>query len=647
MIGLFAREAHSQRQMGGTAMLYRYFLSATALIAANLGDAAAQNVKPPLEVKPTPPSVYRSSAPDLAPPAPFRLMGFFSGDGNASRPSSNGLIDRGSGSNASLKTIETVAPTFFDPRTGEPAIWYYRTKSGEIELFDRKGFHPSTGEKLTPITRDVVSLWKAQLARLTPKPINNPKQFGFFDPLTGSAKVWFRRTETGKYEFFDGPGYYPGSGEPLSIISRDVINTWQESLKKSFQKACYVITRDAEEPVRYGNEPGFNAISGRQCRELTPEIAMRVREYEKGNRPKRIDAVEPAFFDSHTGEPIVWYFRDKTGNLDIFDLMGFHPETGEELLPISKDIVNLWQSQRNGRNTPAARTAPQRIDPDKYSFFDPVTGESRVWYWRSESGDYAFYDSPGFQPRTGDPLQLISKDVIAKWKREVDPVEVKKKEQLQRERERAEPQEREQVAAPEAQEQDKQVASRCDQLAGNPNDPHGSGAGVPYDVLRMQARDAVEACTVASAANPGEHRFKYQLGRALEFLDRKKAFDIHADLVKHKYPAAYDNLGWMLFYDRKDVSQAVNHFRMGAELGDPDSMISLADMIHRGAFNPPNSIYVKMSLLKKAAGLGDQAALRAYSERQQDLQNRQINEQERQRRMLETVGDVVRSMPWH
>ena len=104
----------------------------------------------------------------------------------------------------------------------------------------------------------------------------------------------------------------------------------------------------------------------------------------------------------------------------------------------------------------------------------------------------------------------------------------------------------------------------------------------------------------------------------------------------------------MLFYDRKDVSQAVNHFRMGTELGDPDSMVSLVGMIHRGTFNPPNSIYMKMSLLKKAAGLGDQAALRAYnSERQQDLQNRQINEQERQRRMLETVGDVVRSMPWH
>jgi hypothetical protein len=143
MIGLFARDAHSRRHMGGTAMLYRYFLSATALIAANLGDAAAQNVKPAMEIKPT----ASPSAPDLAPPAPFRSIGLFSGSANAARPSSNGFIERGIDPNAPSKTTEAVEPTFFDPRTGEPAIWYYKTKSGEIELFDKKGFHPSTGEK--------------------------------------------------------------------------------------------------------------------------------------------------------------------------------------------------------------------------------------------------------------------------------------------------------------------------------------------------------------------------------------------------------------------------------------------------------------------------------------------------------------------
>jgi TPR repeat protein len=416
---------------------------------------------------------------------------------------------------------------------------------------------------------------------------------------------------------------------------------------------CYIITRDIGEPVRYGNESGFDAISGRQCHELTPGIAERLREYEKGSLPNRIDVTEPVFFDPRTGEPIVWYFKNRIGDIEIFDLMGFHPETGDELLPVSKDIVDLWKYERDGRKPATARTAPQRIDPEKYPIFDPVTGDPRAWYWRSESGDYEFYDNHGFQPHTGDPLQPISQNMLAKWRQEVAAAELRKKEyQLQREGEpnkREARQDREKVALVEAQDQDKQVADRCDQLAGNPNDPRRSGAGVSYDALKMHARDAVEICTAASAADPDEPRLKYQLGRALEFLDRKKAFDIQVSLVKLKYPAAYDNLGWMLFNDKKDITQAVNHFRMGAELGDPDSMVSLADMINRGAFNPQNSNYIRISLLKKAAALGDQAALRVHNsglERQQDSQNHQTTGQARQRRTLETYGDVERSIPW-
>jgi hypothetical protein len=584
-------------------MLCRNLLSATALILVNLGDAAAQDAKPPPDIMPTTPPIYGPPATDL-PPSPSRLAGFFSWGKGEDRASD--YRSAAPSRDAPPKAIETVEPNFFDPRTGEPAIWYRKTKSGEIQLFDKSGFHPVTGERLAPATKEVADLWKAQLARRPPGPIDNPKQFDFFDPLTGVPKAWFRRTATGKYEFFDGPGYYRGSKAPLSVVSHDVIRGWQESFDKSFEKACYVITRDGEEPVRYGNEAGFNAISGRQCRELTPEIAGRVREYEKGRRPRPIDATEPTFFDPHTGEPIVWYFKSKTGDVEIFDLMGFHPETGDELLPISTDIVDLWKSQRSESDTPTAKITPQRTGSGRPSFLDPVldpvTGRPRAWYRRDGTGDDVLDDN---------------------W--------------AQRDPERI---------APEARERDKEEARRCDQLAGNPSDPRRSGAGVPYNVLRMQARGAVEACTIASDANPDEHRFKYQLGRALEFLDRKKAFDIQADLVRLGYPAAYDNLGWMFFYDKKNISQAVTHFRMGVELGDPDSMVSLAGMINRGAFNPPNSTHLKTSLLKKAAGMGDQAALRAYSselERQQDPQNRQLSEH---RRMVETYGEVVRSMPW-
>jgi hypothetical protein len=115
---------------------------------------------------------------------------------------------------------------------------------------------------------------------------------------------------------------------------------------------------------------------------------------------------------------MVWYYRQKNGDIDLFDLMGFYPDTGEELVPITKEIVELWKSQKESRLQSNTRHAPQLIDPDKYAFFDPITGKPRVWYWRSERGEYEFYDNPGFHPRTGAKLNAISKEVIDVWKKD-------------------------------------------------------------------------------------------------------------------------------------------------------------------------------------------------------------------------------------
>jgi hypothetical protein len=94
------------------------------------------------------------------------------------------------------------------------------------------------------------------------------------------------------------------------------------------------------------------------------------------------------------------------------------------------------------------------IDPEKYPFFDPVTGEPRVWFWR-ESGDYEFYDNRGFHPRTGEQLKVITREDVAKWKQEREAVErTKGDEQLRNEharRERTEQEEQRRQKAPEDQ----------------------------------------------------------------------------------------------------------------------------------------------------------------------------------------------------
>jgi len=40
---------------------------------------------------------------------------------------------------------------------GRPVAWYYKDRSGAIELYDAPGYHLRTGEKLLPITREIAT----------------------------------------------------------------------------------------------------------------------------------------------------------------------------------------------------------------------------------------------------------------------------------------------------------------------------------------------------------------------------------------------------------------------------------------------------------------------------------------------------------
>jgi hypothetical protein len=246
----------------------------------------------------------------------------------------------------------------------------------------------------------------AQGAQHEPQRIPDPVEF--FDKTTGKIKVWYWRAESG-YEFYDAPGFHPRTGEALTGVTLDVITKWQQSQKNATQ--CYIIQRDAREPVIYRDQPpGMDPETGRDCRLVTIDVRERLKEYAEGKRPVRIKAPpQPEFFDPRTSEPIVWYV-DHGGTIEIFDLMGYHPETSEELLPVTPEIVDRWKAQQRQY----ARKPPDRVDPDSYPFFDPKTGRPNVWYSPGESGALEFFNGPGFHPRTGKALTEITQEFAEK-----------------------------------------------------------------------------------------------------------------------------------------------------------------------------------------------------------------------------------------
>jgi len=486
---------------------------------------------------------------------------------------------------------------FFDQRTGNPVCWYSR-RGGTIELFNLMGFHPESGDELKPVTREIVAAWQTQ-PRKVPKLIEASISMTYFHPVTGAPLVWFRRTESGEYEFYDAKGFHPITGEPLEPVTREnvaqirkVIAEASARIAEASKPNCFILT---SESVRYGQTPGLDPSTGRLCRPFTEGLLERLKEYEKGRRPTLINDKKPVMFDPRSGEPIVWYWRAPGGTIELYDLMGFHSRTGDELLPITKVIADEYTTQVL---RPTEPPKPVNLTTGTQCF-DPNNGNPKCWYAKGRDGLIEFFDAPGFHPTFGYPLAVVSVEVIeelleAGRKRAAAEVQAAKRledERAKQERERE-----------EKRSQAGMVVKTCDDLAANPTDRNRVGPGVAHPDLRNNAREAQRVCKQAMEQEPSQLRLRYQYARALAFDDRQAAMRIFQSLASARYAAAFDNLGWKLL--ETDKAAAVAVFRSGVALGDPDSMVSLAEMYIRGFAAPRSEAETKIALYVQACQLG-------------------------------------------
>jgi hypothetical protein len=180
----------------------------------------------------------------------------------------------------------------------------------------------------------------------------------------------------------------------------------------------------------------------------------------------------------------------------------------------------------------------------------------------------------------------------------------------------------------------------CDRLAANPSDrgKPPSVPGVPYDSLMNQAKQAIEACALAAKQNPAELRYEYQMARAMEAQVPEKAVEIHKKLAGQKYPAAFDNLGWLMVKLHRDYGAAVTYFKTGSQLQDPDSMVSLVEMIDRGYVQTDRPSELKYQLLRTAADLGHQGAQLQIREEEEKLSAAQRQAAQDMRIIKEFLG---------
>lgn len=480
-------------------------------------------------------------------------------------------------------------------RSGEAIKCYVITRES-VSYGERPGIDPQTGRQCHVVTPEVVDRLRAYENGKRPTIITSTET-NFFDHRTGEAIAWQHTSGDGSIELFDLMGFHPVTGQELSPVTLTIVHKWQAQAAE-----------------------------------------RRKKEADRSRRPpQRVDPEKYAFFDPISGTPRVYFWKSSTADFEFYDSKGYHPRTGDELVLVTKEAISEWQKveadRRHAEQQEKEKRAPKRIDPDNYSFFDPVTGQPRVWYWRAASGEYEFFDRLGYHPRTGDELTLITREIIAEWRQSIDLLRRQKEEQ---ERSRRAEQERVNSAP-----------STCDNLAANPTDPQKPRdiPGATFEVLRASAADAIAACEIAANQAPQNLRYRYQLARAYQAasLTDQRAHDLHRALTEARYPASYDNLAGSIIARTRDYSSAASVLRRGAALNDPDSMVTLAQLIEANRVQATSNAE-QYTLVSRAASMGHPGAVLWMEKLQQEQSERAIKRQqelEGQQLILDVLKGVV------
>lgn len=120
-------------------------------------------------------------------------------------------------------------------------------------------------------------------------------------------------------------------------------------------------------------------------------------------RPRDTNQLGKLMVDILTGQ-----VEDPNGQITLFDSAGFDTVTRAEKHPVTPDVCRAFAQQKT-------KEQPRRITASakEVEFFDPNNGRPKVWYSKGADGSYALYDRSGFDPVTSDPLQPVTKDIVA------------------------------------------------------------------------------------------------------------------------------------------------------------------------------------------------------------------------------------------
>ena len=90
------------------------------------------------------------------------------------------------------------------------------------------------------------------------------------------------------------------------------------------------------------DSPGYDPETSEELKPVTPNIVRQIKLREDGN-PKKEDPQTAIWFNPFTGEPQLWYCVVAANTFEFFNKPGYHPITGKDLMPVSREFYATWQ----------------------------------------------------------------------------------------------------------------------------------------------------------------------------------------------------------------------------------------------------------------------------------------------------------------
>lgn len=94
------------------------------------------------------------------------------------------------------------------------------------------------------------------------------------------------------------------------------------------------------------DRPGHDPSTGQPLLPVTPQIARTIR-IQMGGSFAKVDPAKVDWFNAYTGKPVLWYYCFPNGELAFYNKPGMNPQTGDALLPVTKELYLRWHSAQD------------------------------------------------------------------------------------------------------------------------------------------------------------------------------------------------------------------------------------------------------------------------------------------------------------